>query len=145
MQKHICHCQDEYDFTNTPVMEAGRGAKSVLQHTSIVAGSASRMLLLGTTGLHYWSVSRHSADGWMVSPVGLSALVGKGLPETYLFMEVLEPPQPGPEQQALALCQIDSKCSCFKIVVRVCTLAPRICLACTLLAAVQADLYVSVF
>jgi hypothetical protein len=44
-------------------------------------------------------------------------------------MEVLEPPQPGPEQQALALCQIDSKCSCFKIVVRVCTLAPLICLA----------------
>ena len=63
----------------------------------------------------------------MVYPAGLSALVGKGLPETYLFMEVLEPPQPGPEQQALALCQIDSKCSCFKIVVRVCTLAPLIC------------------
>jgi hypothetical protein len=60
-------------------------------------------------------------DGKMVCPAGLLALVGKGLPETYLFMEVLEPPQPGPEQQALALCQIDSKCSCFKIVVRVCT------------------------
>ena len=64
----------------------------------------------------------------MVCPTGLSALVGKGLPETYLFMEVLEPPQPGPEQQALALCQIDSKCSCFKIVVRVCTSAPLIAL-----------------
>jgi hypothetical protein len=31
MQKHNSHCQDEYDFTNTPVMEAGRGAGSVLQ------------------------------------------------------------------------------------------------------------------
>ena len=49
----------------------------------------------------------------------MSALVGKGLPETYLFMEVIEPSKPGPEQQALALTQIDGKCSCFKFVVRV--------------------------
>lgn len=50
---------------------------------------------------------------------GLSALVGKGLPETYLFTELLDPPAPGSDRQALALCQIDSKCACFKVVVRV--------------------------
>jgi hypothetical protein len=49
----------------------------------------------------------------------MSALVGKGLPETYLFTELIEPSKPGPEQQALALTQIDGKCSCFKFVVRV--------------------------
>ena len=37
MQKQISQCQDEYDFTSTPVMEAGRGAGSVLQqHISYI-------------------------------------------------------------------------------------------------------------
>ena len=44
--------------------------------------------------------------------------MGKGLPETYIMHELTDPPQPGPEQQALALCQIDGKVASFKIMVK---------------------------
>ena len=50
---------------------------------------------------------------------GPYALVGKGLQETYIMHELTDPPQPGPEQQALALCQIDGKVASFKIMVKV--------------------------
>ena len=49
---------------------------------------------------------------------GPYALVGKGLQETYIMHELTDPPQPGPEQQALALCQIDGKVASFKIMVQ---------------------------
>jgi hypothetical protein len=44
--------------------------------------------------------------------------VGKGLPETYIMHELTDPPQPGPEQQALALCQIDGRVASFKIMIK---------------------------
>jgi hypothetical protein len=54
-----------------------------------------------------------------LSFAGPYALVGKGLQETYIMHELTDPPQPGPEQQALALCQIDGKVASFKIMVKV--------------------------
>lgn len=41
--------------------------------------------------------------------------------------ELTDPPQPGPEQQALALCQIDGKVASFKIMVKVNCLGVSVC------------------